>query len=77
MIVHWPQDYFDQLADTGAPVALVLSERVRRARLEHTCSLCNATIAPGAVYRARFVLVDGQPWGEKTCSACCDDELRG
>ena len=33
----------------------------------HTCGGCKKTIPVGARHRRRFMLVDGEPWHEKTC----------
>ena len=44
------------------------------ARKEHTCSRCRRPIPPGMRYRRRFMLVDGDPWFEKTCRDCQLDD---
>jgi hypothetical protein len=40
------------------------------ARKEHTCGGCQKTIPMGVRHRRRFMLVDGEPWHEKTCRDC-------
>jgi hypothetical protein len=40
------------------------------ARKKHTCSGRKKTIPVGARHRRRFMLVDGEPWHEKSYRDC-------
>lgn len=63
--------YDDDFYDERIP-ELLLNSKVRRARIEHTCSTCPRTILPGQHYEAEFWLVDGEPTYVKTCPVCLD-----
>lgn len=51
-----------------APACCVV--RQVRARLEHTCYECGATIVPGETYEVASGIWDGHPRRFKTCLTC-------
>ena len=56
--------------DRDVITCVTLSDTRPVARKEHTCGGCKKTIPVGARHRRRFMLVDGEPWHEKTCRDC-------
>jgi hypothetical protein len=62
--------YHDYDDDRDVITCATLSDTQPVARKEHTCGSCKKTIPVGARHRRRFMLVDGEPWHEKTCRDC-------
>ena len=62
--------YHDYDDDRDVITCVTLSDTRPVARKEHTCGGCKKTIPVGARHRRRFMLVDGEPWHEKTCRDC-------
>jgi hypothetical protein len=62
--------YHDYDDDRDVITCVTLSDTRPVARKEHTCGGCEKTIPVGARHRRRFMLVDGEPWHEKTCRDC-------
>jgi len=48
----------------------VWREEFRKARKEHYCDTCGATIHPGDRYLSLFAISDGERCVEKQCEAC-------
>lgn len=46
------------------------NERKQKARKEHRCSCCHATIQVGETYVYQFWISDGDPCKAKSCLAC-------
>jgi len=69
-----PQQY---LPDFEPPEVDIVSfqDRSRRARKEHTCSVCKRTIAKGETYHYSFYLLDGEPKSDKCCDRCMCGEF--
>ena len=62
--------YHDYDDDRDVITCITLSDTRPVARNAHTCGGCEKTIPVGARHRRRFMLVDGEPWHEKTCRDC-------
>ena len=62
--------YHDYDDDRDVITCVTLSDTRLVARKEHTCDGCTKTIPVGARHRRRFMVVDGEPWHEKTCRDC-------
>ena len=62
--------YHDYDDDRDVITCVTLSDTRPVARTEHTCGGCKKTIPVGARHRRRFMLVDGEPWHEKTRRDC-------
>ena len=62
--------YHDYDDDRDVITCVTLSDTRPVARKEHTCGGYKKTIPVGARHRRRFMLVDGEPWHEKTCRDC-------
>ena len=60
--------------ELGMPECHLLSETRPVARKEHACNYCDRGIAVGTRYRRCFMLIDGEPWTEKTCRECWLDQ---
>jgi hypothetical protein len=56
--------------DRDVITCVTLSDTRPVARKEYTCGGCKKTIPVGVRHRRRFMLVDGEPGGEKTCRDC-------
>lgn len=67
--------YREYLDDCGAPKCLLLRDGYHKARKEHVCTRCKKKISPGQHYRSQFWLIDDEPWHDKVCPACLDEEL--
>jgi hypothetical protein len=76
MTVNWRrmEEYLERMEDSGAPQCQLLRDGFHRARKEHTCTRCKKGIKPGDTYRSQFWLVDEEPWHDKTCRSCLDEE---
>ena len=59
--------YHDDDDDRDVITCVTLSDTRPVAPEEHTCGGCKKTIPVGARHPRRFMLVDGEPWHEKTC----------
>ena len=62
--------YHDYDDDRDVITCITLSDTRPVARKAHTCGGCKKTIPVGARHRRGFMLVDGEPWHEKTCRDC-------
>jgi hypothetical protein len=56
------------------PSILLGDTRHHHARKEHACSTCSRGIKPCQVYRRRRFIVDGEPYTEKVCNLCEEEE---
>lgn len=50
------------------------TEKNRKARKEHRCTICGGRIASGERYAYRSGICDREPFSEKSCAACLDDD---
>ena len=50
--------------------AEVFIERERKARKEHSCQCCHATIKKGETYTSVFMVIDGSVSDEAICDPC-------
>lgn len=68
-------DPYDPYADLGVGRYTLLSEKFHRARKDHDCATCKDGIKAGTVYRAQFVLEEGEPpFALKSCDRCVAGE---
>ena len=51
----------------------MMRETPRKARKEHRCSCCGATVKPGEQYTVHFSVADGYCVTEKICALCLAD----
>ena len=48
------------------------SSQRRKAKREHRCDECRATIQPGEIYEYAAGKQEGEMWSSKTCAACLE-----
>jgi len=56
--------------DFGDPASVWDERLIGRARKEHACWTCGATISVGSSYFSCFYVADGDAYTEKQCIAC-------
>jgi hypothetical protein len=72
-VSYYPYDPYDD--DSGVGRYILLSEKFHRARKDHACSTCKTGIKAGSVYRAQFILEEGdKPFAMKACDDCVAEE---